>query len=1851
MQDWIIAFWHHPPYTKGSHNSDSLGDSNGRMVYIRENALPILEAGGVDLVLTGHSHSYERSYFLNGHYGYSGSFDSNTHVVQAGDGREDGDGAYQKCGTDGTVYIVAGSSGQATYGTFDHAANLVSFSRLGSLVIDVNNSRLDTRFLRENTGPTRIDDYLTIEFESCTGGDFAPTPDPITWATPPESSGIYSILMTATIASDPDGVEYYFECTAGGGNDRGWQDSNVYKNRGLSENTVYTYRVKARDKSPNQNETEWSDEVSARTDIDFPDPGDFNRDRVVDFLDFGLFGLQWTRNGCGLDDFWCGFTDMDQSTGVDAVDLSTFADHWLETFTGDSLPTKKHLVVLCAFDNHYYHDTDAVIADYGFDPSDYDILFNAADGDDVFAPGGSVRDYFKYNTYNQYTFGSTITTEWIKLPGDEVFYAGDFDAMVTDALGRLDERDIIDFSNFDDDDDLVVDFITFIFSGHDTYPDHDILSGWTSANGFSVSDYMIAPALKLSTTDRIIAPIGYFCHQLGQLLGLPNLYDEDFSSMGIGHWGLMGTPLGQGFGADGSPSAQYPPHLSAWSKVQLGIVEPFLINDPEVEDFWGTYRLGTGMTDLDRVGRVDFVIKPSELSNMEGIRTSPRYDAESLVHDLLGPGISLVPGTAKVTGSSDAIGIFRAGSSAGIGIGAGIIMSTGAVTDASGPNIKPDTSTGHGGSGDGDLDTLSQLATRDAVVLEFDIEFEAGSTGDLYLSFVFGSEEYLEFTGVGDYSGSTYLDHDVMAVFVDDGINPAINIAEVPDPDDPGGTTMVPVNVSTVNPGIPAAVPPDPNFPEQPAKNGSLYVDNAYDLDQTNSPYNIEYDGFTTVMEAHATRDPGVQHHIKIVIGDAGNGDDLYDSVIFLQNGSLSDLPGQFKIPVTEYLLIENRKPAGSEINIPQGGLAIWHIDEFKYNNNDEGYPGHSVMIPDPDPNLPPTEVQWPENDSHYMVALIQADNNYDLENNINGGDSGDLYRWPDDPNYINSTTEPATDAYQFGVLFDTFISILDISEPGDPMSFFIMDRTVYADDCGRAIPLEQSIEDPNVYVVYDCRSPWGSDDLCTTVNSASTPDGENDYTSSCAGEDPYDAWHSLTPQITGGYTISLHHDETNFDTTLAVFESCDDIVNGIESIACNDDSPWEGQELYHKSKVSLSLEEGVTYYVRVAGYNDDVGEYVITATYIPPLTNDDCDGAHTGEITDGLPYNGSMVTALPIPDPANPNIDFVTPGESWNDNVDVWHAFSPNTTRTVTITLSSFEFDTTLGVYGNDCEALHNQLLASNNDCADAPENQCDDSDDTDSKLSMEMIGGELYLIRVAGVNGSSGDYILLINNTFTDTAPPTPDPMEWLTLPHTTGTTSISMTAATASDDLNDVEYYFVCTSGGGNNSEWQSSSTYDDTGLTTDTEYTYKVQARDTSPNLNETGFSSEESATTGLPDTTPPTPDPMTWATPPESSGSYSILMTAATASDPSDVEYFFECTAGGGNDSDWQDSNVYKAKGLSEDTVYTYRVKARDKSLNQNETGWSDEMSARTDIDFPDPGDFNHDGIVNFLDLGLFALQWGRSGCNVEDFWCSFADMDQSTDVDAGDLWIFAYHWLEGFTIDIAFDTFDSYPDGTRVADLPDWYAGDSSSEVQSIGIGGSQGFTPDSTVFTWSAGDGSINGFNWSDLETGDAVVLSMDFEFTDGFEDDAVGWIIGPDSTMLRDYFRVRLWRIGLLGNRYGIEGYWYKAESETGYATVTIAEVSDTLTTGSWYRLRAEFTRLTATSVSIDAEVWLLDAAGAEMRKIAVGSIADTSALGSKAPHTKFFKNNVWPAFRNDAGNDGACDNAYYGFMPTTH
>lgn len=149
-----------------------------------------------------------------------------------------------------------------------------------------------------------------------------------------------------------------------------------------------------------------------------------------------------------------------------------------------------------------------------------------------------------------------------------------------------------------------------------------------------------------------------------------------------------------------------------------------------------------------------------------------------------------------------------------------------------------------------------------------------------------------------------------------------------------------------------------------------------------------------------------------------------------------------------------------------------------------------------------------------------------------------------------------------------------------------------------------------------------------------------------------------------------------------------------------------------------------------------------------------------------------------------------------------------------------------------------------------------------------------------------------------------------------------------------------------------------------------------------------------------DVDPPTPDPMTFEAAPVATGTTSISMRATTASDTSGVEYYFTCTAGGGKDSGWRDSPEYTDSGLSSDVVYSYTVKARDKSVNGFETEESVVGSAVIDL---------YDGKMGLSDFAHFAGQWMQTNCG----FCGGADLTGNGAVDGDDLREFASRWLTG----------------------------------------------------------------------------------------------------------------------------------------------------------------------------------------------------------------------------------------------
>lgn len=161
---WTIAYWHHPPYTMGSHNSDTESD----LVAIRQKVIRILERNGVDLILNGHSHDYERSYLIKGHYGLENTFSFTTNAVSNSSAKYDGSSNACPYLTPsaktlhGTVYVVAGSAGQVggTSSSFPHASSYYANATTGgSLLVEIEGNRLDAKFIAaDNT----IKDKFTI---------------------------------------------------------------------------------------------------------------------------------------------------------------------------------------------------------------------------------------------------------------------------------------------------------------------------------------------------------------------------------------------------------------------------------------------------------------------------------------------------------------------------------------------------------------------------------------------------------------------------------------------------------------------------------------------------------------------------------------------------------------------------------------------------------------------------------------------------------------------------------------------------------------------------------------------------------------------------------------------------------------------------------------------------------------------------------------------------------------------------------------------------------------------------------------------------------------------------------------------------------------------------------------------------------------------------------------------------------------------------------------------------------------------------------------------------------------------------------------------------------------------------------------------------------------------------------------------------------------------------------------------------------------------------------------------------------------------------------------------------------
>lgn len=340
-------------------------------------------------------------------------------------------------------------------------------------------------------------------------------------------------------------------------------------------------------------------------------------------------------------------------------------------------------------------------------------------------------------------------------------------------------------------------------------------------------------------------------------------------------------------------------------------------------------------------------------------------------------------------------------------------------------------------------------------------------------------------------------------------------------------------------------------------------------------------------------------------------------------------------------------------------------------------------------------------------------------------------------------------------------------------------------------------------------------------------------------------------------------------------------------------------------------------------------------ALLLASALNDECESATP--VANGT-YTGTTAYAS--------NDGAATCGSS-SSTADIWFAFTPAYDGQLNVDTCGSSFDTVLSVH-TDCPGSGANEIGCNEDSDDCG------SGSQQSSVSVAVTEGNVYLIRLSGRFGSSGDYVLNVDGPLDDIAP-TPDPMTFDLSPTGTGANQIEMSAIEAFDAHSppvEYQFEFVTGAGGGTDSGWQTTREYTDTGLLINEVYTYKVRARDAV--LNTTAYSSEVTAYSGA--ETPEAPligeigaNYFELDVQPAGNPTYTeFAIGCASAADPSWDGKFVDTEGNASETAVWQtdaDWGVATALGLTDGVEYCWHVMAR----NQDgvETDFSEQSCAQT----------------------------------------------------------------------------------------------------------------------------------------------------------------------------------------------------------------------------------------------------------------------------------------------------------------
>lgn len=217
------------------------------------------------------------------------------------------------------------------------------------------------------------------------------------------------------------------------------------------------------------------------------------------------------------------------------------------------------------------------------EPEEFDTLLFS----DGTTDPGSMTDFYFENSYGQ-AFLIGQVTEWYRMPQTYAYYVdgqngfGSYprnaQKLTEDAVLAADPD--VDFTVYDNDDNGWVDALFVVHAGpgaEDSGGNPNLIWShkWQTyspvpVDGIYVSVYSQEPE---ETGGGQLVTIGVFCHEFGHVIGLPDLYDTDYSSSGMGYWSVM---AGGSWGGGGAR----PVHFDAWCKYDLGWVNPTVVEDP-----------------------------------------------------------------------------------------------------------------------------------------------------------------------------------------------------------------------------------------------------------------------------------------------------------------------------------------------------------------------------------------------------------------------------------------------------------------------------------------------------------------------------------------------------------------------------------------------------------------------------------------------------------------------------------------------------------------------------------------------------------------------------------------------------------------------------------------------------------------------------------------------------------------------------------------------------------------------------------------------------------------------------------------------------------------------------------------------------------------------------------------------------------------------------------------------------------------------------------------------------------------------------------------------------------------------